>query len=597
MPPSAPAAPATHSANLLVGFVLAGLTVLAAAVLTSRAATEFSRSNLIVQHTYEVVGSVRDIESRYAQTVNAVRAFVITRDERFRSAYASAAASLPGAIDAAERKLGTDARDTAAFRSLRELMQQRRATMDAGITAASTGGIAAVLELGTATQTVEQEDAINHLLEQIAQRQLALLRENIATAANRLASLRITLLVFFVASAALLTLFFLRARRHLASRDAAEQEVERQRRFADTIIENAPIGVFIKETEHFTLVRANRFVEEIAGRSRAEMLGRDDSQFVGPEIGAQLVKAERELVNRRQMLSFEEIQIQTPRGKRSLHVRKVLIPDENGQVRYLLGLSEDVTERRRAELGQREFAETLERTSRELASANKELESFSYSVSHDLRAPLRAVEGYAAILEEDYGPQLDAEGKRFVRNIREGATRMGHLIQDLLSFSRLGRQPLDLCETDTRFLVQSVWTTLCTSLPHVSAELVVGELPPSYGDPQLLQQAWTNLLENAIKYSSKVPHPRIIVSGETDGTEAIFSVQDNGVGFDMRYYDKLFNVFQRLHSEADYSGTGVGLAIVHRVIARHGGRIWARSEPGKGACFSFALPYRTAHTP
>jgi light-regulated signal transduction histidine kinase (bacteriophytochrome) len=259
---------------------------------------------------------------------------------------------------------------------------------------------------------------------------------------------------------------------------------------------------------------------------------------------------------------------------------------------HVPGLSEDVTERRQAEQNQRELAEALERKSRELESANKELESFSYSVSHDLRAPLRAIEGYAAILEEDYGAKLDDEGRRFLRNVREGATRMGLLIQGLLAFSRLSRQPLTPAEIDTRLLVQGAWNAIRAAQPQLRAELIVTDLPPSWGDAQLLQQAWTQLLENAVKYSSKVSEPRIAVSGEIDGREARFHIQDNGAGFDMRYYDKLFNVFQRLHSESEFAGTGIGLAVVQRIIARHGGRVWARSELHKGATFSLALPFK-----
>ena len=447
-----------------------------------------------------------------------------------------------------------------------------------------------MLNLNRLDDVREPDVAINALIQAIKRDHAQILQTHITLDHDRLGQLRLTLFAFFASSLAMLGLFYLRTRRHFQRRDAAEQELDRQRGFSDTIIENAPMGVFIKETTGMTLIRVNRFVEEITGRARAEVLGKDDSQFIGAEAGRAAVAAEQHLVACREMLSQEEIQIDTPGGRRTLLVRKVLMPDESGNIAYLLGLAEDVTNRRRAEQVQQQFAESLERKGRELEAANKELESFSYSVSHDLRAPLRAVEGYAAILQEDYGDKLDAEGLRFLGNIREGATRMGQLIHDLLAFSRLGRQPLTMTQTESRYIVQSAWETLRTSQPALRAELLIGELPPSYGDPRLLQQVWTNLLENALKYTDKAAQPRIEVAGEIVGTEAIFSVQDNGVGFDMRYYDKLFNVFQRLHSETEYKGTGVGLAIVQRVIARHGGRVWAKAEPGKGATFSFALP-------
>jgi light-regulated signal transduction histidine kinase (bacteriophytochrome) len=167
---------------------------------------------------------------------------------------------------------------------------------------------------------------------------------------------------------------------------------------------------------------------------------------------------------------------------------------------------------------------------------------------------------------------------------------MGRLIEDLLTFSRVGRQALEPGTVDTGSLVESAWHAVRDANPGTAAELQVGPLPATRGDALLLRQVWVNLLDNAVKYSSRTAAPRIEVHGEDSGTECVFHVEDNGAGFDMRYYDKLFQVFQRLHNENEFPGTGVGLAIVHRIIARHGGRAWAKSAPGQGARFSFALP-------
>ena len=227
-----------------------------------------------------------------------------------------------------------------------------------------------------------------------------------------------------------------------------------------------------------------------------------------------------------------------------------------------------------------------ERTA-ELEAANRELESFSYSVSHDLRAPLRAIDGYGRMLEEDYAAKLDAEGLRLLAVIRKSSLRMGVLIDDLLEFSRLGRKPLDRAAVDMEALARDAWTELGAS---AAVQLTIGALPSANGDPALLRQVWINLLSNALKYSARQPSPRIEVAGERAGADLVYRVSDNGAGFDMRYYDKLFRVFQRLHREDEFPGTGVGLAIVQRIITRHGGRVWAEAEVGKGAKFSFALP-------
>jgi light-regulated signal transduction histidine kinase (bacteriophytochrome) len=226
----------------------------------------------------------------------------------------------------------------------------------------------------------------------------------------------------------------------------------------------------------------------------------------------------------------------------------------------------------------------------QLKATNKELESFSYSVSHDLRAPLRAIDGFAMMIEEDCADRLDDEGRRYLSVIRENSKRMGMLIDDLLTFSRLGRLPVSTREVDMDSLAREVMTEVLGPHGGAGPRIEVGSLPPAHGDPGLLRQVWANLLANAVKYSSKNSQPRIEVSGRRDGAENCYSIRDNGVGFNMAYADKLFGVFQRLHRADEFSGTGVGLAIVHRVITRHGGRVWAEGEVDRGAVFSFALP-------
>jgi light-regulated signal transduction histidine kinase (bacteriophytochrome) len=249
-------------------------------------------------------------------------------------------------------------------------------------------------------------------------------------------------------------------------------------------------------------------------------------------------------------------------------------------------------ERRRAEEDRRIKAElerrVAERTA-QLEAANKELESFSYSVSHDLRSPLRAIDGFSRILQEDYAGKLDDESRRLLGVIRDNSQKMGRLIDDLLEYSRLGRKPLSTVEIDMKRLVEEVLGELQVS-GEKPPRLVLGALPPARGDAMLVKQAWANLMGNAIKFSSKRERPVIEVSGREDGAESVYCVKDNGAGFDMQYYDKLFGVFQRLHSAEEFSGTGVGLAIVQRVVTRHGGRLWAEGKVNEGATFYFALP-------
>jgi signal transduction histidine kinase len=228
-----------------------------------------------------------------------------------------------------------------------------------------------------------------------------------------------------------------------------------------------------------------------------------------------------------------------------------------------------------------------ERTA-ELQSANRELESFSYSVSHDLRAPLRAIDGFSLMLEEDHAPRLDEEGRRLLAVVRQEAGRMGHLIDDLLAFSHIGRKAIARNPFDMGALAQEVAGELSAQYP--AARIEIGRLPPASGDRALLRQVWVNLIGNALKYSSRRAAPRVEIGGRAEGAEHLYWVKDNGAGFDMRYQEKLFRVFQRLHTEEEFTGTGVGLAIVQRVVERHLGRVWARGEVGEGATFGIALP-------
>lgn len=226
----------------------------------------------------------------------------------------------------------------------------------------------------------------------------------------------------------------------------------------------------------------------------------------------------------------------------------------------------------------------------QLEVANKELEAFSYSVSHDLRAPLRAIHSFTNILLEDYGHLLDAEGKRVCSVIEKSTVHMGKLIDDLLAFSRIGRVELGSGRIDMAKLVKSVYNEMTSDNEKERISFTVKKLPLAFGDSSTIKQVITNLLSNAIKYSSKSEKPEITVGSEEHNYATAYYVRDNGVGFDMQYAHKLFGVFQRLHSTKEFDGNGVGLAIVQRVIKRHGGRIWAEAEPGKGAVFYFTLP-------
>jgi light-regulated signal transduction histidine kinase (bacteriophytochrome) len=237
-----------------------------------------------------------------------------------------------------------------------------------------------------------------------------------------------------------------------------------------------------------------------------------------------------------------------------------------------------------------ELEQRVRDRTQELQAANADLESFSYSVSHDLRAPLRVVDGYCQMFMDEFGAGIAPHGREILGKARAGATRMNQLIDDLLRLARFSRQPLHTRPVETGALVKRVVANLQEQLQGRSVQFEIGALPDCVADAALLEQVFTNLLSNALKFTAGRPNTRIEVGSSSEGAEQIYFVKDNGVGFDMRYAERLFGVFQRLHSQAEFAGTGIGLSIVHRIIRRHGGRTWAEGALQQGATFYFTLP-------
>jgi PAS domain S-box-containing protein len=381
----------------------------------------------------------------------------------------------------------------------------------------------------------------------------------------------------------------------LSGKRRAELEVDRMRLFLDSVFENLPNMVFVKDAEELRFIRMNRAGEELIGVSRDQLLGKNDYDFFPKEQADFFTAKDRSVLETNQLLDIPEEPLKTSSGEtRILHTKKVPILDPEGVPRYLLGISEDVTARKQVEEDLVRLNEGMRKRTAELEAANKELEAFSYSVSHDLRAPLRHIDGFTDLLTRKAGATLDETGRRYLESISTSAKSMGQLIDDLLAFSRMSRTQMQDTVVDLGRLVAVARTGLEPETAGKDITWRIAALPAVRGDARMLQLVITNLLSNAVKYSGTQPKPEIEVGSREEAGELVLYVRDNGVGFDMSYAHKLFGVFQRLHGDEEFEGTGIGLANVRRVIHRHGGRTWAEGAVGRGATFYVGLPLALA---
>jgi len=367
----------------------------------------------------------------------------------------------------------------------------------------------------------------------------------------------------------------------------AEEKLIRSEKIYKTIASSIPGSVIcLLDSDYRYLLVEGNMIEKL-GYSKDQLLGKKAEDVLPPEIFAGI---EKEL-----KMSFEGEIITRESNSQGYDIISKFIPlkDENNVVYAIMTVAIDVTELKNAQRHIVELNHDLEekiiQRTEQLKKSNEELEAFSYSISHDLRTPLRAVNGYAKILEEDYYKLFDDEGKRLLTVVQENAKRMGMLIDDLLAFSKLGRKEVGKSLIDMTELAKNISSEINKTYGN-KAVFKINPLNPVMADSSLISQVMTNLISNAIKYSSKTEKPFIEISSEKKNGELVYSVSDNGVGFNMKYAHKLFGVFQRLHSEEEFEGTGIGLAIIKRIVTKHNGKVWAKGAPGKGATFYFSLP-------
>lgn len=385
-----------------------------------------------------------------------------------------------------------------------------------------------------------------------------------------------------------------RKARHIMVNDITKRkQAENELQKLSQAVEQSPVSIIITDLNGHIEYTNPKF-SEITGYTSIEVKGRNPNILKSGKTSADEYKLLWDTISSGNTWRGEF----SNRKKNGEHFFESAtispIKDSKGKITHYLAVKEDITKRKIDEEQISRLNETLEQKIQErtaqLQLANNEMKAFSYSVSHDLRSPLRAIAGFATILVEDYDNTLDAEGKRLLNLITDNAKKMGQLIDDLLAFSRLGSKDMNVDKIDMSALIQKVYDEIVTENERALINFDIQELPVVYGDYSMLKQVWVNLTSNAIKFTSQKTERTIEIGCSSESKRFVFYIKDNGAGFDMTYSVKLFGVFQRLHSTKEFEGTGIGLALVKQIINRHKGQIWAESRPNQGATFFFSLP-------
>jgi PAS domain S-box-containing protein len=387
------------------------------------------------------------------------------------------------------------------------------------------------------------------------------------------------------------------AARLQTARAEAEQEAKASHNQLQKLIDNSSANVYMKRIDNGQYLLVNREWERLFGVTRDIVISLTDREVFPPALAEQLRANDLGVARAGKTVQYEE-SAEGPAGMRTYISVKFPVLDGTGRPYAICGISTDITERKQAEDEVRRLNAELETRVRErtaeLEASTRELDAFAYSVSHDLRAPLRSLHGFSQALLDDYSDILDDEGRDNLNRLQRNVQRMGRMIDDLLDLSRATRVDIAREQIDLTAMANDILAELAAAEPGRTLTATVAPELHAYGDPHLVRLALQNLLANAWKFTSHRPHPTIEVGCERHHGQDVFLVRDNGAGFEMKYADKLFTAFQRLHAAAEFEGTGIGLAIVARVVRRHGGRVCAHAEPDRGATFYFTLTAEAA---
>jgi PAS domain S-box-containing protein len=559
-----------------LGFITA-ITIIAWLAITSYSNNKKSEdtarwvahTNRVLYHSEQVLALTVDLESGQ-------RGYALTGLDEFLEHYHQSAIRIADHIQSLKSLTSSDESQLERISDLEDLVNKKVAFTKKAIDIRKKEGLANAVTLNASMEGKVLMDQIRNSIRDFQAEEHQELKEKTALVSQRIDDFNAAFAGMLLATLVILIVVFYMIYVSLKRRTEAEQSLRLASETIKDIYEHAPCGYHSIDSTGLFLEINNTWLQWLK-YTREEVVGKMHFQDILTEQSLADFK-----------INFKRFQAE---GKINDILFEVVRKDGTTFIILLnsiaiYDLAGKFLKSRSTVVDYTEQKKSLEK----IEQLNHELESFSYSVSHDLRAPLRSIDGYTQILLEDYAKDLDSEGKRVLNVVVNNARRMARLIDDLLDFSRVGRKEMSKSIVNTENIVHSVVAELKALEDGREIDIKIDPLDPCEADPNLLRQVWINLVSNAIKYSRKKSKSEIEISSRKTPSEVVYKIRDNGTGFDMQYAHKLFGVFQRLHRQQEFEGTGVGLAIVHRIVTKHGGRVWAEGEVDKGASFFFSLP-------
>jgi PAS domain S-box-containing protein len=571
--------------------------LVAIAILGYRTTAALVETASRVERTVKTIESLDSVLLGVTSAGRSRRAYALTADPAELPRFEAAVAQTRDEAARLRELLGDEPEQVARMDALIPLIRERFADLDRAIADQRASGPDEGREDALARRGSQLMSRLAALVEEMTDLERQSLREREQLARRSADFAEAVDVLGTAASIVLIVLAFAALRRENLRRTRSEnalrsaqaiqrndrKALERATRFVDSIVEHIPDMIFVKEAGELRFERINRAGEVLLGMSREELIGKNDYDFFPTSQARFFQEKDRETLEAGVVVDIPEEPIDTPAGRRWLHTKKVPLPGDDGGLAYLMGISQDITDSKRT-------AEALRSAIEASEAANRELEAFSYSVAHDLRAPLRAIDGFSQALIEDCGDKLDDIGRGHVQRVRAATDRMAQLIDGLLALARLASAELRIEDVDLSAVAAAAVEELRRTNPGREVAVEIEARLGCRGDPRLMRVVLDNLLGNAFKFTAKRPRARIEFGAREESGERVYFVRDDGVGFDTQYASKLFSAFQRLHHARDFPGAGIGLATVQRVLRRHGGQIWAESQPDQGATFYFTVP-------